>query len=112
MTEWRGRNPEKDKNNRLRAKFNITFAEYADALASQGNACAVCQLPCRTGKRLAVDHNHACCPGKKSCGRCVRGLLCEACNHGIGKMGDDPERLRRAAEYIEQHHERTYPRAA
>jgi hypothetical protein len=49
---------------------------------------------------LAVDHNHGCCPGEKSCGKCVRGLLCDNCNQAIGKFRDDPELLLKAAEYL------------
>ena len=25
---------------------------------------------------LVVDHDHDCCPGGRTCGRCVRGVLC------------------------------------
>jgi hypothetical protein len=67
-------------------------------LVRQGGGCAICRRD--NGKRLlAVDHDHACCPGERTCGKCVRGLLCDGCNHGLGKFRDDPELLRRAAEY-------------
>jgi hypothetical protein len=46
---------------------------------SQDRACAGCHTP-MPDEKLEVDHDHACCPGKRSCGRCVRGLLCHPCN--------------------------------
>ena len=32
----------------------------------------------------------------------MRGLLCEGCNRGIGLLRDDPDLLRRAADYIDR----------
>lgn len=43
---------------------------------------------------LSIDHCH-------ETGR-VRGLLCAQCNHAIGNMRDDPDLLKRAAEYLER----------
>jgi hypothetical protein len=48
-----------------------------------------------------VDHDHACCPGTRSCGKCIRGMLCNRCNTGLGMFLDDPNRLRHAASYLE-----------
>ena len=62
--------------------------------------CGLCR---RTDQRLDIDHDHRCCPGQRSCGKCVRGFLCRPCNVGLGMFGDDPMRLRAAASYIEQH---------
>lgn len=30
--------------------------------------------------RAYVDHDHACCAGSRSCGKCVRGIVCVSCN--------------------------------
>lgn len=63
--------------------------EWEAILTRQNNVCAVC-LTAEPGGRHStwnVDHNHACCEGKRSCGWCVRGLLCHTCNtvevHGM-----------------------------
>lgn len=64
--------------------------------------CGLCGATA-TERRLDVDHDHQCCPGQRSCGKCVRGFLCRPCNVGIGMFGDDPARLIAAAEYIERH---------
>jgi hypothetical protein len=45
--------------------------------------------------RLHQDHDHV--TGQ------TRDLLCSNCNKGLGCLGDDPERLRAAAAYIERH---------
>ena len=57
----------------------------------------------RSGKYqalLAVDHDHGCCPGERSCGKCVRGLVCRDCNAMLGLARDNADSLRRAASYL------------
>lgn len=84
-------------------KFNISLDRYQKMLDSQGGGCAICGGQSRNGDRLSVDHDHACCPQRgRSCGQCVRGLLCADCNRSIGMMADDPQRLRAAADYLER----------
>lgn len=70
--------------------YNLTETQYLEMLARQDGLCAICRQP-ETAKRktegpvlLSVDHDHACCPGSKSCGVCVRQLLCHMCNFTIG----------------------------
>lgn len=54
-------------------------------LEIQGYACAMCYEPFEAGQPIFIDHDHACCPGeKRSCGRCVRGLLDLSCNTALG----------------------------
>ena len=67
-------------------EYGITPERYAEMLEAQGGTCALCDLPEPVaGRSLAVDHDHKCCPDKKrSCGKCVRGLLCSRCNNVLG----------------------------
>ncbi len=89
-----------DRNARLVRSYGITVEQFDALLGEQGGGCAICQRPPRT-VNLHVDHDHACCPTrKKSCGKCVRGLLCEDCNRAIGMLNDDPDILMRAVGYL------------
>jgi len=86
--------PEQD----LRRRFGLDLTRYATLLEQQGGVCAICKEPetfVRNGRlySLAVDHNHACCPGRKSCGKCIRGLLCRRCNTMLGLYEDDPNAI-------------------
>jgi hypothetical protein len=58
------------------AQFGLRVGDYDLMLAAQGGACAICRAGCPTGRRLAVDHDHA-------SGR-VRALLCFPCNARVG----------------------------
>jgi|ERR1035437_7590231 hypothetical protein len=65
-------------------KYGTTVEWYRDLLIKQLGLCAICgHLSHHHGtiQRLQVDHNHACCDlHTKSCGKCLRGLLCADCN--------------------------------
>lgn len=87
-------------------KFGLTSETFDELLAAQGGRCAVCGTDDPKGNRVStwtVDHDHTCCPGKRSCGRCVRGLLCNRCNRAVGLLGDDPAALAAAAAYLRRH---------
>ncbi|MEW2245673.1 endonuclease VII domain-containing protein [Streptomyces sp. NPDC026666] len=86
---------------RILITYSLPPAQHEALLTEQGGVCAVCGRTDRSGKALAVDHDHSCCSGPRSCGRCVRGLLCSRCNFGLGRFSDDPGRLRSAAAYVE-----------
>lgn len=66
-------------------RYGLTRDAFADLLATQQNACAMCFAPFGEGQLMCIDHDHRCCPeGKSSCGKCVRGLLCVSCNTALG----------------------------
>src|SRR5689334_18320875 len=48
----------------LFAKYGLSLADYDRMLAAQGGVCGICGDINPDGSRLAVDHDHACCPGE------------------------------------------------
>lgn len=98
---YRKENPEKTRARRLKYMYNLTTDEYNDMLEAQDHVCAICSgVNSSTGYPLFVDHDHACCPGGRSCGKCVRGLLCNDCNFAIGALRDNPANFDKAKQYI------------
>lgn len=79
------------------AQYGLTQESYEALFDAQKGVCAICARPETatwrgTVRNLAVDHDHI-------TGR-VRGLLCIACNQGIGHLRDDPALLENAASYL------------
>lgn len=93
--EWRLAHPDEVRNQHLIRYYGITAADYDRLLAEQGGGCAICGIT-NPGRREFFDVDHCHLTGT------VRGLLCETHNRGIGIFEDDPELLRRAAEYLER----------
>ena len=59
-----------------------TPSKGADILLMDTKYCKKCKT-----SKLFVDHDHNCCPENgKSCGKCVRGLLCMKCNFTVGTV--------------------------
>lgn len=79
----------------------ISIEKFNNFLKEQNGVCSICKEPSEQGKTFHVDHDHKCCPGRASCGKCIRGLLCESCNRGLGQFKDSIERLKSAILYIE-----------
>lgn len=80
---WMCANKERERNGPKQRKalckqYGITVEEYDQMVENQNGVCAICEKPCASGRRLAVDHDHV--TGK------VRGLLCGACNRIIGHL--------------------------
>lgn len=85
-------NPELYRWQGIYKKYKLTKQMYLDLLEQQNGVCAICSLPPKRNW-LAVDHDHSCCPSIKTCGNCIRGLLCGSCNSFLGRVNDDANSL-------------------
>lgn len=97
--EWRAKNPDKSSAATRKYRYGLTSGQFAQMLERQGGLCAI--PTCNRAARH-VDHDHSCCPGVRSCGKCVRGILCGGCNRMLRMAAEDPRRLRAAASWLEQ----------
>ena len=82
---------------RRQKAYGLTNEEWNTLVDKYDGMCWLCQESPGT----VIDHDHSCCGPKRSCGKCVRGYLCQKCNSGLGFLGDNLERLKRAVEYLE-----------
>lgn len=89
------------KNSYYVRNYGITEQEYEEMKSAQDYKCFLCGSEGflignnNHSEKLAVDHNHD--TGE------VRKLLCHNCNRALGLMQDNPDLLRKAADYIEAH---------
>ncbi|MFD7441173.1 endonuclease VII domain-containing protein [Streptomyces sp. NPDC059909] len=79
----------KGRAGHLKRQYGITESERDEMISSQMGICSICLA----APAVHVDHCHE--TGK------VRGVLCFNCNSAIGKLGDDPDTVRRVAAYLE-----------
>lgn len=75
---------------------NISLEFYNNLIEKYDNKCWIC----KEKKAVVIDHDHSCCPGSTSCGKCVRGVLCGECNLMIGLGKDRQDILVYASEYL------------
>jgi hypothetical protein len=67
--------------------------EYEELLMLQNGRCAICYIDAQTcTRKLAVDHNHNT--------NYIRGLLCNRCNTGLGRLKDDISIISSAINYL------------
>ena len=102
QAKWVGKRTVETRECTRRVKYGLSSAKYAEMLAEQGGVCWICQQPPSDKHKLHVDHDHTCCPGEKSCGKCVRALLCNHCNRGLAAFMDDPALLKAAIKYLRE----------
>lgn len=82
-------------NNHLWKKYRIRWDDYEEICRRQDNKCGICGEPLSfEPKRPAIDHDH-------DSGR-IRGILCDACNKGLGHFQDNVQIVRAALAYLER----------
>lgn len=74
--------------------YDLSPAERKKLLMEQDGGCAICLKADGTTRhsKLRTDHDHQTMQ--------VRGLLCNNCNLGLGKLGDTLESLEKAVAYL------------
>jgi hypothetical protein len=74
-------------------RFGTTPEQYDRVIASHDGKCAICKTTTPGGSGgFHLDHDHK--TGNP------RGMLCSACNRGIGFLADDAIKLYNASEYL------------
>jgi hypothetical protein len=103
--QGRKENPQRFRQYELKKRFKINLEDFEQRFEKQGRRCAACgsedsgETPPRTWH---IDHDHSCCPSRrKTCGQCIRGILCRWCNMTLGNAKDSPDRLRGLISYLE-----------
>lgn len=93
------------RNRSLKLDHHILPEQYNKLLKLQNGKCKLCEKDEFKFKyKLSIDHDHKCCPGKKSCGNCIRGLLCPQCNWSLGVL-ENIEFCSKATIYLKEYKE-------
>ena len=87
---WHQKNPEKMAQYKRLWKYKLTPEQYQALYEKNNGLCHICNAPDIPHKNGAtsfnIDHDHACCSGRKTCGKCTRGLICFSCNRMLGSL--------------------------
>ena len=100
MRTHRKENPDIYRQYEYKKKYKIDLDVYNKVLNEQGGVCFICKGT--WVKVLVVDHDHDCCPGEKTCGKCLRALLCGNCNAGLGWFKHDIKVMESAIKYMQE----------
>jgi hypothetical protein len=92
----------RERHKAVKHLYNLTPDAHSALIQSQKGKCAILSCEAVVDLYSPIDHDHSCCFGKRSCGKCVRGILCPRHNTGLGAFRDNPDELRDAALYLDR----------
>lgn len=103
MLNYYKNNPDKNRekiklNTKPKAawkRHRITEEQYNKLYSLYDGKCH----SCKKNEAICIDHDHLCCQSNRSCGKCVRGILCHHCNTALGLLKDDVNVIILLAEY-------------
>lgn len=86
-------------------RYGLTAEEFIQMSLPENYYCY--NPGCTSEEKLHIDHDHSCCKeasslrgGKRACGNCVRGWLCNGCNTALGLLKEDAGRIAGLIEYL------------
>ena len=88
--------------NDIRIAYCLSWERFNELFDSQGKACKICKTTKKPTRGWHIDHDHKCCNSRKTCGKCIRGILCQGCNLGLGGFKDNPKNLQEAINYLNE----------
>lgn len=105
MINYYKNNPDKTaEKNRMNTKFvpawkrhHISEDSFNNMLKKHNGMCH----SCKEKEVKVIDHDHSCCKSNRSCGKCVRGLLCQPCNIALGLLLDNRNNIIKLLNYVD-----------
>jgi Recombination endonuclease VII len=90
----------RERHKTVKHLYNLLPDAHFALIQTQDGKCAIRSCKTMVDLYSPIDHDHACCAGKRSCGKCVRGIICPRHNTGLGAFRDNPDELQDAALYV------------
>lgn len=103
LNYYEQKNDKRDAKNKMNTKYvaswkrhHLTEEQYNSLLSKFNGKCHVC----RKENATSIDHDHSCCSQNRSCGKCVRGILCRGCNTALGSLKENNNTISNLLKYI------------
>ena len=87
----------------IKATYGLTKEDYSEMLKEHNGKCAICGNT--SDRPLSIDHCHSNQERRRGTRdrSKIRGLLCDHCNHGLGKFFDNVTLLKNAVSYLKKY---------